>query len=97
MGVGAWFSEVHGVGDFDWGTLAQDVVKAGLQIGAVVGAAELGGSKTGTPVNAALPAPYTGYTTPAPATTTTVSQLPAWFWPVAAGGGLLILAIVLKR
>lgn len=88
---------VAGVGQWNWGSFAQDVVKAGLQVGTQYAASELGGSggtQTSTGINPALVNPYQYQQPfyaqpPAPAT-------PAWLWPVAIGGGLLALAIVYK-
>lgn len=87
---------VMGVGQWDWGSFAQDIVKAGLQVGTTYAASELGGggTQTSTGVNPALVNPYQyqqPYAQQPPAAAT-----PAWVWPVVIGGGLLALALVYK-
>lgn len=90
------FTPVAGVGQWDWGSFAQDVVKAGLQVGTTYAASELGGSRTTTPgVNPALVNPYGTiqqpvYMQPAAAGT------PSWVWPVVIGAGLLVTVVMLK-
>lgn len=105
-GVSGWFrnmrnghaSPVVGVGQWNWGTFAQDIVKAGLQIGTTYAAGELGGDgQQSTGINPALVNPYQQQ--PGMIQQPQSAGMPDWILPIAIGGGvvLIFLALQLRR